>query len=63
MLKGKAKTEYQREYMRKRRARVQTDGMEPLLDPEDVRPNLDIPVRPIPDALARMNKKSKKWSS
>jgi len=42
MLKGQAKTDYQREYMRKRRA-VRPDP-KPTLDPTEL---LDPPVRPI----------------
>ena len=42
MLTGQAKKDYQREYMRRRRS-----NKNKVLDPVDVRPKLDPPVRPI----------------
>ena len=42
MLKGQAKTDYQREYMRKRRSNQRSN-----VTPETVRPSVTLAVRPV----------------
>ncbi len=63
MLKGKAKADYMRKYrtpyMREYRKRVET----PVESPEKIVETLSLPVRTIPDALAKSNAKFKKWKS